>query len=114
MLPFVKQGGQVRRVESFEIVTTASSPLNMQQGGVHDPATNSALRTGEWYKIEISKSGIFKLDKTFFQQNNIPTNFDPRTLKIYGNGGKMLNENPGDFRYGALQENAIEIGRAHV
>lgn len=109
MLPFVKQGGQVRKVESFEIVTTASNPLNMQQGGVHDPATNSALRTGEWYKIEISKSGIFKLDKTFFQQNNIPTNFDPRTLKIYGNGGRMLNENPGDFRYGALQENSIEF-----
>lgn len=110
MFPFVIQGGQVRRVESFEIVTLSSNlTYNNQQGGTYDPATNSVLSTGEWYKVEISKSGIFKLDKTFFQQNNIPTNFDPRTLKIYGNGGKMLNENPGDFRYGALQENSIEF-----
>lgn len=109
MIPFINENGQIKRVDSFEVVFFQPNPMDNQPGGTHDPATQSVLRTGEWHKIKLDKSGIFKLDKAFFQQNNIPTNFDPRTLKIYGNGGKMLNENPGDFRYGALQENAIEF-----
>lgn len=109
MLPFIKQNNQIFKVSSFEIVKTQYTSGNLNTGGTYDPATQSVLRSGNWYKIRLNKSGIFKLDKSFFQQHNIPTNFDPRTLKIYGNGGKMLNENPGDFRYGALQENAIQF-----
>lgn len=109
MTPFVKQNNQILKVSSFEIVKTQFTPNAIEETGTYDPATQSVLRSGNWYKIRVKKSGIFKLDKSFFQQHNIPTNFDPRTLKIYGNGGKMLNENPGDFRYGALQENAIQF-----
>lgn len=109
MLPFIKEGNLIKKVTSFQIVNQQGVPPDYQPEDTFDPATQSVLRTGNWYKIKIKKSGVFRLDKTFFQQNGIPTNFDPRTLKIYGNGGKMLNENPGDFRYGALQENAIQF-----
>lgn len=109
MVPFVKENGQIKKVTSFQIVRQAGAPQGINDGGTLDPSTQSILKTGNWYKIKIAKSGVFKIDKTFFEQNQIPTNFDPRTLKIYGNGGKMLNENPGDFRYGALQENAIKF-----
>jgi hypothetical protein len=108
MFPFVKENGQIRKVNSFQIVKQQALPA-MAVNNVYDPATQSVLKSGSWYKIKVNKSGVFRLDKSFFDQNNIPTNFDPRTLKIYGNGGRMLNENPGDFRYGALQENAIKF-----
>lgn len=109
MIPFIKEDGKIKKVNSFQIVRQAAAPNDNGTGGVFDPATQSVLKSGNWYKIKIKKSGVFKLDKSFFTQNQIPTNFDPRTLKIYGNGGRMLNENPGDFRYGALQENAIQF-----
>ena len=109
MKPFVNENGQIKKVTSFQIVQQQGMPTDFQTEGTYDPATQSVLKSGNWYKIRVKKSGVFRLDKAFFQQNNIPTNVDPRTIKIYGNGGKMLNENPGDFRYGALQENAIQF-----
>src|SRR5690606_22142599 len=93
MLPFVREGNQIRKVTSFEIVVQQGLPPDVGGDEIYDPATQSVLRSGNWYKIKIKKSGIFRLDKSFFDQNGIPTNFDPRTLKIYGNGGRMLNEN---------------------
>lgn len=110
LVPFVKENNQVKKVVSFQITRELQNlPTYGVDGGTFDGATQSVLSTGDWYKIKVTQSGVFKLDKSFFQNNKIPSNFDPRTLKIYGNGGKMLNENPGDFRYGALQENAIEF-----
>ncbi|MFV0304426.1 MAG: type IX secretion system sortase PorU, partial [Moheibacter sp.] len=109
LIPFIKENNQVKKVTSFQIVHQQGFSLINETDDVFDPATQSVLRSGDWYKIKLDKSGVFRLDKSFFDQNNIPTNFDPRTLKIYGNGGRMLNENPGDFRYGALQENTIEF-----
>lgn len=109
MIPFVRENNQVKKVVSFEILNEPDTSSRLAPNGTIDPATTSVLKSGNWYKIRVNKSGIFRLDKAFFDQNNIPSNFDPRTLKIYGNGGRMLNENPGDFRYGALQENAIQF-----
>jgi hypothetical protein len=109
MTPFVKENNQLKKVTHFDINFQDGINPEFDVNETFDPATSSALKTGNWYKIKVKKSGVFKLDKNFFQQHNIPTNFDPRTLKIYGNGGKMLNENPGAFRYGALQENAIQF-----
>jgi hypothetical protein len=52
---------------------------------------NSVLSSGDIYKIEIKESGFYKLDKNYFAQNGINvTNIDPRTIKIYGNGGSEL------------------------
>ena len=109
MTPFVKEGNQIKKVTSFQILNQQGLPPEYQPDETYDPATQSVLKNGQWYKIRVKKSGIYRLDKSFFEQNGIPANFDPRTLKIYGNGGKMLNENPGDFRYGALQQNAIQF-----
>ncbi len=109
MIPFVKENNQIKKVTSFQIVSQAGINPDLGADDIYDPATTSVLSSGNWYKIRVNKSGIFRLDKSFFNANGIPTNFDPRTLKIYGNGGKQLNENPGDFRYGALQENAIQF-----
>jgi len=54
---------------------------------------NSVLNSGTWYKIEVKEDGIYKLDANFFKNAGISlSGIDPRTLKIYGNGGKQLPE----------------------
>ena len=72
--------------------------------------TNSVLANGNWYKFATDTTGIFKIDKSFLQQLGISTNnLNPKKIHIYGNGGQLLPEFNGDFRYDDLQENAIFI-----
>ena len=72
--------------------------------------TNSVLADGNWYKFAIDTTGVFKIDRAFLQQLGISTNnLNPKKIHIYGNGGHLLPEFNGDFRYDDLQENAIFI-----
>ena len=72
--------------------------------------TNSVLANGNWYKFSIDTTGVFKIDRAFLQQLGISTNnLNPKKIHIYGNGGQLLPEFNGDFRYDDLQENAIFI-----
>jgi hypothetical protein len=52
---------------------------------------NSVLASGDFYKIEVKEDGIYKIDKNFLSNAGINVNnIDPRTIKMYGNGGKEL------------------------
>lgn len=52
---------------------------------------NSVLANGDFYRIEIKESGIYKIDKSFLTNAGINvSNIDPKTIKIYNNGGKEL------------------------
>lgn len=52
---------------------------------------NSVLSSGDFYRIEVKETGIYKIDKNFLNSAGINTaSIDPRTIKIYGNGGREL------------------------
>jgi len=52
---------------------------------------NSVLAAGDFYKMEVKEDGIYRIDKNFLQNAGISVNsIDPRTIKIYGNGGQEL------------------------
>ena len=47
----------------------------------------SILSNGDWYKIGVVESGIFKIDKNFLENNNISSdNIDPNKIQVYGSG----------------------------
>jgi hypothetical protein len=70
------------------------------------------LSSGDIYKFGVAQSGVYKLDYNFLKNelgiNNLD-NIDPRTIRIYGNGGYMLPEKNSDDRPDDLIENAIQI-----
>lgn len=77
---------------------------------------NSVMNTGDWYRIEIqdngegSSDGIYKMTKSFFSNAGIDlSNVDPRSIKMYGNGGDMLSATIGDPRPSDLTEIPIFI-----
>lgn len=71
---------------------------------------DAVLATGTWYQFSIDTTGVFKIDKNLLESIGINLNgTDPRTLKIYGNGGQLLPESNVGFRYSDLQENAIYV-----
>ena len=72
--------------------------------------TSSRLSSGNWYRIKITEEGIYKLDFNFLKSKGIDlSNVDPRTIQIFGNGGKTLSEKPEDYTNADLIENAIMV-----
>ena len=77
---------------------------------------NSVMNIGDWYRIEIkdngggASDGIYKINKSFLTGAGINlTNIDPRTIKMYGNGGKMLDSDISKPRPTDLDEVAVYI-----
>jgi hypothetical protein len=72
--------------------------------------TNSVLATGKWVRFEAPEEGMYKIGKSALSSFGIDANtVDPRTIKIYNNGGKPLPEDITSSRPIDLQENAIQV-----
>ena len=71
---------------------------------------NSVLATGRWFRFETPEEGIYKITRAQLSALGIDANLvDPKTIKIYNNGGKTLPENNSLTRPIDLEENAILI-----
>jgi len=72
--------------------------------------TNSVLANGKWIRFEAPEEGIYKITRSQLSSFGIdPNTVDPRTIKIYNNGGKVLPELPSAPRPNDLVENAILV-----
>lgn len=56
--------------------------------------SNSVLAGGEWHKIAVRQSGVYRIDRQFLESKLgwDMSGVDPRNIRIYGNGGGMLPE----------------------
>ena len=71
---------------------------------------NSVLTSGNWYKISTTNDGVYKISYSDLQSYGInPVGIDPRNIKLYGNGGKMLPEANNAPKTNDLQEIAIQV-----
>jgi hypothetical protein len=77
---------------------------------------NSVMANGDWYRIEIkdnsqgTSSGIYKINKNFLESAGINlSGVIPKTIKMYGNGGRLLPEDYITPRPVDLEEIAIYI-----
>ncbi len=104
----VNDNGVYKKITSF---TVNYNTIANRSSFAANPVgiVNSVLSSGNWYRFYVDKSGVFRINKNFLNQLGINTNVDPRTIKIYGNGGAMLpyaNSEPYPFD---LTENAIKF-----
>ncbi|WP_053977326.1 type IX secretion system sortase PorU [Mangrovimonas xylaniphaga] len=109
--PIVEDQGIYKKINNFTVEYNLSSSAYRNGLSTMDvpEIVNSVLANGDWYKFYVDKTGVFKLSKSFLNELGANTNVDPRTIKIYGNGGAMLPmvnniEYPFD-----LTENAIQF-----
>ena len=108
--PIIKENGVFKKITSFSITYSNRSQTasnNFARNG--EELTNSVLNSGSWHKFYVDKSGVFKLTKGFLNQIGVNTNVDPRTIKIFGNGGAMLPLINEDFYPLDLTENAVKF-----
>ncbi len=107
--PIIKDGSIYKRVKSFSYTfnpDAQKTPLSYSAPAI---LSNSILSTGDWYRFYVEKSGVYKISKSFLKSLGMNADGDPRNLKIYGNGGRMLplaNATPYPMD---LAENAIQV-----
>ena len=104
------QTGQAERLVSFTYAyqtgsnpaarpTTASRPHNVQV---------SVLNSGDWYKVGVPTSGIYKLDRDAFNKMGLDASaIDPRRIQVYGNATGVLPQANSAPRPDDLVENNV-------
>jgi hypothetical protein len=110
IFPIIKEGNDYKKLVSFSY-SLAQNTANRNSLLSNNVSTieNSVLSSGNWYRFYVEKSGVYKISKSFLQSLGLETNVDPRKIKIYGNGGRMiplLNSIPYPSD---LEENAIQF-----
>ena len=109
---FSSASGQLEELIDYEVNWQVNGNNNavLRGAATNSNTTNSVLASGTWYKIGVTQSGIYKINKTFLSTMGIDlSKLDPSKIRIYGNGGKMLPEKNSDFRYDDLIENPIQL-----
>ncbi|OMQ11017.1 type IX secretion system sortase PorU [[Flexibacter] sp. ATCC 35103] len=110
--PIIKEGNSFKRIKSFSYSTTTSTSKSSNTSSFQksNSVYNSVLASGDWYRFYVEKSGVYKISKSFLQSLGFdPSKADPRRIKIYGNGGKMLPLANNTYYPEDLAENAIQI-----
>lgn len=97
-------------VWSYQSPNTSLPSTALRKNAASAFVSNSVLASGKWYKIGLTQTGIYKMDKAFLSSLGMDlSGIDPKNIRVYGNGGKLLSEKNADFKYDDLVENAIVV-----
>ncbi|WP_034041538.1 type IX secretion system sortase PorU [Wocania ichthyoenteri] len=112
--PIIKDvNGNYKKVQSFQInysTKATQRSFSSKGSGISGVITNSVLSSGEWFKFYVDTTGVFKISKNFLQQLGVNVNsVDPRTIKVYGNGGRMIPYSNAVSHPLDVTENAIKF-----
>lgn len=110
LFPYVRVNKIVQRIT--QVVFTLTHIGNDLSYLEKDFVSNSVLKegSGTWYKINVKKDGVHKIDKAFLESCGISTDgLNPQHINIYGNGDGKLPELNSAPRTDDLAKNAIFI-----
>ncbi|MDN3666301.1 type IX secretion system sortase PorU [Algibacter miyuki] len=113
MSPIINDNGVFKKVTQFQVNYTngfarRGTSLNKALGTKE--ISNSVLDKGEWFRFYVDTTGVFKLDKSFLSRLGVNVNnIDPRTIRLYGNGGRMIPFKNSESYPFDVQENAIKF-----
>ena len=92
IVPFRQKGDQYEKLVSGDLSVTLTPDFSVQRSNP-TYANRSAMASGEWYKIGLPETGIYKLTASDLSELGINvSNIDPRQIRIYHNGGGVLPE----------------------
>ena len=109
ILPIRKVGSSYEKLLS---ATVSVEPVrsSVKAAKAHTYAASSILRSGSWYKISVTKTGVHKVTYADLAATGMTVSGLPsERIAIFGNGGAMLPEANGTNRYDDLQELPIEM-----
>jgi hypothetical protein len=108
--PVIKEGSSYKKIKSFSYSLNVSANRLATANTEFTELSNSVLATGDWFRFYILKSGVYKISRGFLSSLGVDVNnLDPRKIKIYGNGGRMVPLKNSSYYPADLNENAIQV-----
>ena len=109
VMPYIRYGNSFRKIKSFGVSfkadTIAAKPAARQKS-----ITSSVLATGDWFKISVNTTGIYKISVSDFENSGVQVRGkNVADLALFGNGGGPLPEKNDEPRIDDLAENAIFV-----
>lgn len=101
--------GKYEKLVAFDLELTPVEGLK-NTTATKEYVANSVLADGEWFRISVKETGIYKV--TYEQLTQMGMNLSgvsSATVRFYGNGGGMLPEANSEYRPDDLLENAIQM-----
>lgn len=107
--PIINENGVYKKIISFSYRINQSANRTAFSTQSNFSIENSVLASGNWYRFYVKKSGVYRLTRSFLQSIGLNTNVDPRRIKIYGNGGRMVPLQNSEYYPIDLAENAVQF-----
>jgi hypothetical protein len=85
-----KKGNSIEQLSAFNVnYSLKRLPINLRKSS--DFTNESKFNSGDWYKIAVSETGIYKITYSFLKKLGVDIdNINPQNINIYGNGIGML------------------------
>ena len=107
--PLININGKVNKVKRIRFKVNYQEDFTTQNRE-HTFANESVLRKGDWYKIGVNRSGVFKIDRAFLEEIGVSVSgLNPKHINIYGNHFPELPIINSHSRPDDLLKNAIYI-----
>lgn len=108
LLPFIKDAsGDIKKLVSFEYTLT---PNYLLTKSTHSYVEQSVLASGQWYKVKVSESGLYKLTfEDLVTMGFSGSSISSSLLGVFGNGTGRLPETNGEYRPDDLLELPIWV-----
>ena len=107
VLPIRNHNGTLERLTRFDFQTKSKYAVQTK-----DYVASSVLgsTSGKWYRIAVTKDGIYKIDRDFLEACGFnTTNLNPAHVHIFGNGEGVIPEANASPITDDLAQNAIVI-----
>ena len=106
VIPLRKNGSVIEGLKSFTISVNKHPLVRLKSTAVDKTdyfKSSSVLATGKWVKVAIKNTGLYKL--TYGDISGM--GLDPSTVRIYGNGGEVLDKYIANYNYDDLNEVSV-------
>jgi len=103
----IKKNDRYYKLDSFDVNYHYQANRTLQRT---QNIYESKWASGKWYRFEIEETGVHRIDKKFLESLGINlSNVNPKTIKIFGNGGQSIPLSNNVFYPEDITELAIEI-----
>ncbi len=111
IIPVIFDNGKYKRLISFDLDYKIIKSHKLINKTASTYSNHSVLSDGKWYKLSVSKNGIYKV--SYDDLINMGFSDPISNVHIYGNGGKQLPYDNSSFRYDDLFENPIYVDKGN-
>lgn len=109
IVPFRLVGGRYEKLLSADVLMSLTPKMDAHKS-VPTYAHQSVLASGEWHKLGIKETGVYKLTYNELKSMGLDVqSLDPRDIRIYHNGGGVLPEMNSEPRHDDLVELPIFV-----